>query len=207
MNKKALKKALVIGGLKTFMWKLFFVLGAITSFRTGYYYSNFFYFLSIPFLLILWMLFHSDFRDYLKYCKNEKFMSNGSHTVFLKNNAKHIVNLLDGKRHGSFIQYYSNGQIKNDFNYLEGKLNGPNFTFYKNGNKYRTLYFNEVGNTEDVKEYFKNGNLKFVLNDNTHTFYDEAKNIKCEVEIECVSRGEGELNYYLFKGSWKSYSI
>ena len=279
MNKKALKKVLVDAGVQLVLWEGFLFSGAITSLLLTYYYSIYFCFLSILFILYLWILVDDNRQNYLRYCKDEENMSNGTYTIDATRYVeKHIVNLLDGKRHGSFIQYYSNGQIKNDFNYKKGKLDGeykeyrengnlyiqtkyrkwkldgtykkyhPNgnlyiqtqyekgkldgeykeyhengnlyiqtkykkdnkdgktLSLYSSGDNYRYTCFKEGEIVGNVKEYFKNGNLKFVLNDNKYTFYDEGKNIKCEVIIQYSSEGETwSEQKFSFKGLWKNY--
>ena len=222
MNKKALKVTL----LNYFTWpdkEMFFIFSVtIISFILSFYGSNYFYFLSIPVLLfdlqVLRLSIKHAYNDYLRYCKNEDYMSNGTHTI-KKENGKYIVNLVNGKRHGSFIEYYRNGQIKKDCNYINGKRHGFYKTYYDNGNLKNQLHYNNDTLDEDerfhsfydnkakyregnfgenglVKEYFKNGNLKFLKDKNKYTFYDEDNNLKCETHIEDSNS---------FFGKWKNY--
>ena len=244
MNIKALKATL----LRHFTWpgkEIFYVfLGTIISFVLIFYISNYFYFLAIPLLLYIFLFLMTEIKDaynyYLGYCRNESYMSNGSHTI-KKENGKYIVNLLNGKRHGTFIEYFINGQIKLDCNYTDEKLDGmyksyfingqietdcnyingkkhdlyktyyvngnlKNELYYKNGNEdgqFHSFYANKANYREGdfdenglVKEYFKNGNLKFLKDKNKYTFYDEDNNLKCETHVK---------GSYGFLGIWKNY--
>lgn len=222
MNKKALKVTL----LNYFTWpdkEMFFIFSVtIISFILSFYGSNYFYFLSIPVLLfdlqVLRLSIKHAYNDYLRYCKNEDYMSNGTHTI-KKENGKYIVNLVNGKRHGSFIEYCRNGQIKKDCNYINGKRHGFYKTYYDNGNLKNQLHYNNDTLDEDerfhsfydnkakyregnfgenglVKEYFKNGGLKFLKDKNKYTFYNEDNNLKCEIYI---------TGYYNYIGIWKNY--
>ena len=243
MNIKPLKATI----LRHFVWpdKVFFnvFLGTIISFTLSFYISNYLYFLSIPLLLLCLHLLRLSivdaYDDYLRYCRDEEYMSDGSHTI-KKENRKYIVNLLNGKRHGSFIEYFINGQIKLDYNYkngeiggvyksyyengqiekncnyINGKFDGPYKSYYENGNlmdqlhykngnkdgQFQSFYDNKAkyregnfGEKELVKEYFKNGNLKFLKENNKYTFYDKDYNLKCEIH----STGND------FIGTWKNY--
>ena len=126
-------------------------------------------------------------------------------------------NFIDGKGHGSFKSYYENGQIEKDYNCTNGKKHGPfkshhengnlkNQLHYKNGNEngqFHSFYDNKAkyreGNFDKnglVKEYFKNGNLKFLKDKNKYTFYDEDNNLKCETHIDDSNS---------FFGKWKNY--
>ena len=244
MNIKPLKATLY----RHFGWpdKVFFIvfLGTIISFILSFYISNYFYFLSIPLLLFCLLLLRLSivdaYHDYLRYCRDEKYMTNGSHTI-KKENQKYTVNLFNGKRHGVFTEYYKNGQIKLDYNYkngvidgayksyyengqiekncnyINGKFDGSYKSYYENGNlmdqlhykngnkvgQFHSFYDNKAkyqegnfGEKEVVKEYFKNGNLKFLKENNKYTFYDEDNNLKCETHIE---------GYDDFLGTWKNY--
>jgi len=66
-------------------------------------------------------------------------------------------------------------------------------SFYDNKAKYREGNFGENGL---VKEYFKNGGLKFLKDKNKYTFYNEDNNLKCEIYI---------TGYYNYIGIWKNY--
>ena len=139
---------------------------------------------------------------------------------------KRDCNFIDGKGHGSFKSYYENGQIEKDYNCTNGQKHGPfksyhengnlkNQLHYKNGNEngqFHSFYDNKAkyrdGNFDKnglVKEYFKNGNLKFLKDKNNYTFYDEDNNLKCDVELEEVTKNRG--SYLLYRGIWKSYRL
>ena len=131
-------------------------------------------------------------------------------------------NFINGKIEGSYKSYYVNGQIKKDCNYIKSinsnrKLDGIYKSYYENGNlkdqlhykngnkvgQFHSFYDNKAkyregnfGGKEVVKEYFKNGNLKFLKENNKYTFYDEDNNLKCETHIK---------GYDDFIGTWKNY--
>ena len=121
MNIKALKYTLFFKdgiGSKKNPFNTFFFLGILLiSLYLSYYYSGFFYFLSIPLLILMSLILMSNMKRYREYCKREVFMKNGSHTIISENNNKYLVNVLDGQRHGSFIQYHLNGQMSLKTNY------------------------------------------------------------------------------------------
>ena len=130
-------------------------------------------------------------------------------------------NFINGKIEGSYKSYYVNGQIKKDCNYIKSinsnrKLDGIYKSYYENGNlkdqlhykngnkvgQFHSFYDNKAkyregnfGGKEVVKEYFKNGNLKFLKENNKYTFYDKDYNLKCEIH----STGND------FIGTWKNY--
>jgi antitoxin component YwqK of YwqJK toxin-antitoxin module len=201
-----------------------FLIGTVVSLYLSMTISTYFYFLTGPFFLLTFLLGKLTFiqiRDrYKKLIKEEKYFNDGRHVEYYSKKKKQIkfeLHIINGKRHGAFIEYYSNNQIRKDFNYNNGVQEGKGSSFYDNGNKYREVNFINDEYEGVVKEYFRNGNLKFVLNDNKYTFYDEAKNIRCEVEIERALQpsrknipgkfwSSGHPQYYsLFKGLWKNY--
>jgi hypothetical protein len=89
--------------------------------------------------------------------------------------------------------YYVNGNLKNELYYKNGNEDGQFHSFYANKANYREGDFDENGL---VKEYFKNGNLKFLKDKNKYTFYDEDNNLKCKTHIK---------GSYGFLGIWKNY--
>lgn len=147
MNIKALKATLKgnFGWPNKEMFFIFF--GTIISFVLSFYISKYFYFLSIP-LLFFWVYLlelNYAYNEYLRYSRNENYMSNGSHTI-KKENGKYIINLLNGKRHGPFIEYYRNGQIKAEGFFDNGKETGVIKTYFKVDNKLENIISTQVIN-------------------------------------------------------------
>ena len=98
----------------------------------------------------------------------------------------------NGEIEGVYKSYYESGNLKNQFNYKNGSKVGQFQSFYDNKAKYREGNF---GEKELVKEYFKNGNLKFLQDNNKYTFYDDDNNLKCEISDDING----------FCGKWKNY--
>ena len=139
-------------------------------------------------------------------------------------------NFINGKIEGSYKSYYVNGQIKKDCNYIKSinsnrKLDGIYKSYYENGNlkdqlhykngnkvgQFHSFYDNKAkyregnfGGKEVVKEYFKNGNLKFLKDKNKYTFFDEDNNLKCDIQLVVV-RENRDYNILLISGLWKNY--
>ena len=211
MNIKPLKATL----LRHFVWpdKVFFnvFLGTIISFTLSFYISNYLYFLSIPLLLLCLHLLRLSivdaYDDYLRYCRDEEYMSDGSHTI-KKENRKYIVNLLNGKRHGSFIEYFINGQIKLDYNYKNGEIGGVYKSYYENGQIEKNC--NYINGKFDglYKSYYEKGNLKYktkykegIQYGETKSFYNNG-NIFREFNL-INSEYDGEIKEYFKNGNLK----
>ena len=211
MNIKALKATL----LRHFTWpgkEIFYVfLGTIISFVLIFYISNYFYFLAIPLLLYMFLFLMTEIKDayhyYLGYCRNERYMSNGSHTI-KEENGKYIVNLLNGKRHGTFIEYFINGQIELECNYINGELDGIYKSYFINGQiETDCNYINGKLHGEN-KEYYVNGALKLqtqykegIQYGETKSFYNNG-NIYREVNF-VNGKYEGEIKEYFKNGNLK----
>ena len=103
---------------------------------------------------------------------------------------------IKGNKHGIHEELYENGALKLLTQYKEGIQYGETKSFYDNGNKYREFNLINGEYLGGIKEYFKNGNLKFLKDKNKYTFYDEDNNLKCETHIE---------DSYSFFGKWKNY--
>ena len=114
-------------------------------------------------------------------------------------------NYENGKLHGEYKEYHVNGALKLQTQYKEGIQYGETKSFYNNGNIYREVNFVNGEYEGEIKEYFKNGNLKFIKNEAKYTFFDDKKNIKCDVELEEVRKNHGA--YILYKGLWKNYRL
>ena len=236
MNKKVFKLSIIDNKLPLFIC-FCFLLGTIVSFYLSVFISNYFYFLTLPILLLTLYIIKLTItqvkNEYKNLIKKEKYLNDGRHVEYYSSHkrkpqqVKFELHIIDGQRHGTYKSYFENGQISEDSNYEFGKLHGEykeyhvngnlkNLTqykegiqygetksFYDNGNKYRE--FNLINNEYEgeIKEYFKNGNLKFIKNETKYTFFDDKKNIKCDIELEEVRKNHG--SYILYKGLWKNY--
>ena len=201
-----------------------FLVGTIISFYLSIIISTYFYLLAVPLLLLALYGIKSTITqvkdEYMRLIKKEKYLKDGCHLRYFDNNKKQVkfeINIINGQKHGPVKSYYENGQIEKDYNCTNGKKHGPfkshhengnlkNQLHYKNGNEngqFHSFYDNKAkyreGNFDKnglVKEYFKNGNLKFLKDKNKYTFYDEDNNLKCETHIEDSNS---------FFGKWKNY--
>lgn len=223
MKNKILKKVLKQEA-RAVLVSLSFIIGSLVSLILSVSISPYFYFLTILLLAISAYGVSYSFKEikkiYYRELEDEKNFDDGLHKKFFKNKKNQVqleLNILRGKRHGRFIEYYKSGQTQLDCNYNNGKLNGEYMTYHENGKlKYQTKYNNGVqsgetksyynngniyrsfklsdGNYEgEIKEFHKNGNLKFVNESKNYTFY-KNNNIACEIEYSNPP-----------KGIWKNY--
>lgn len=197
--------------------------------------STYFYLLAVPSALFAFFIirlsftdFKNSYEDKRKY--DEKYFSNGAHTIIYGNKSKKKLNIINGERNGSFSEYYPNGQLKITTNYSNGELDGLFIEFFENGMlRFETKYSNGFKQPEDSISYYRNGNifrkcikvissnyegfdyeyyeysatkkLKFKNKGDEYTFFDINGNISCEIEII----GGWYQRDAIFKGIWKSY--
>ena len=204
---------------KNFKYTLTGKLILFLIFLFGIYFTatiNIYY--GIPMLLVILgylnSLLNKIYRNYIKNLNDESFLQNGTHTIVdLFYNQKKIVNLKNGIRNGTYIQYFkNNGSIEFKRNYINGILNGQNEEFYENGqlkvvSKFnngieegKKFYYNNDGTliieseiingiNKEFIEYDKFGNIKIIKNNNKFSFYNwddfQSKNIKiCDINID-----------------------
>lgn len=189
MNKKASIASIKEKKQGLFFCFYFFV-GTIISFYLSISISNYFYFLAVPLLLItlflVKLLITSIKDEYKRLIKKEKYFNNGRHLEYYSKKKKQIkfeLNILNGKRHGTYKSFYENGQIKINSNYINGVLDGSYRHYYENGQiEIDCNYIN--GKIHGLyKSYYDNGNLKNhfhyhndILNEDEkfHSFYDNT---------------------------------
>lgn len=228
INNKALNKAFfeTLSRFKNFKYTLTVKLIFFLIFFFGIYFSitiNIYF--SVPMFLLVFgylYIFSKEIQlEYIKKINDENFLQNGTHTIVdLFYNQKKIVNLKNGIRNGSFIQYFKNSSsIEFKRNYINGVLNGQNEEFYENGqlkilSKFdngieegKKFYYNNDGSLiiesdiingidKEFKEYDKLRNIKIIKNENRFSFYNwdkfQSKNIKfCDINIENDGRFGG----------------
>ena len=73
--------------------------------------------------------------DSLFFNKSDKSIATGR--IYIDNNGKklYLGEIIEGKKHGIWIEFYSNGRKKKEINFLNGLMNGPYTIWYKNGVK------------------------------------------------------------------------
>lgn len=223
MNDKILKKVLKEEA-RTVLVSLSFIVVSMVSLIFSISISPYFYFLTIPLLAITAYGVPYSFRQikssYERELKDEKNFDDGYHKKFFKNKKNQVqleLNILSGKRHGRFIEYYKSGQMQLDCNYNNGKLNdeymsyhengelkfktnykngvqsGETKSYYNNGNIYRSFKLLDGNYVGEIKEFDKNGNLKFISENKNYKFYKD-NNIACEIQYSNPP-----------KGIWKNY--
>ena len=212
MNLEALKHTIKLAIFDQTIFFYFIFLAIIISFILSFYISNDFYLLLIPLLLLfgysLFLILPEEYDNYLRYCRNENFMSNGSHTI-KKENGKYIVNLLNGKRHGSFVKYFINGQIKLECNYKNGEIGGAYKLYYENGQIEKNC--NYINDKLDgvYKSYYENRQIKLDCNfingafDGVYKSYYENGNLKKQSHYKNgVQVGESS-SFYVDKSKFR----
>ena len=224
MSNKVLKIALKAES-RVIVSTILFVVGSIISLLLSISISPYFYFLSIPLLALtvylISLCYDQVINKYNYELKKEENLDDGHYKTYFKNKKDQVefeFNILKGKRHGSYIEYYISGQQKRIANYKIGEFDGSYRTYYENGElKSETNYSNGVqfGETKsyynngkiyrtfnlsngvydgEIKEFHKNGDIKFICNNEKYTFY-KKNNIACEIEYDGNQP----------KGIWKNY--
>jgi len=178
----------------------------ITSvlFYLSYNISFYFYLVAIPISLLsiyfTKVTINQISSSINRFSNDEKYFRDGEHKLSFKNNKKtqYILNTYKGKRHGSYEEFYENGQLKYKSQYENGIQFGETLSYYKNGNLFRK--FNLIDNEYDgkVEEYYNSSErkLKFTVLDDLYTFYNELQNIIYEIQVS---------DYGGFKGVWKNF--
>ena len=222
MKNKVLKKILKKEA-RLIVLNICFVLGSILTLLLSISISTYFYFLSIPLLALtvclIYLGYNQIISSYNRELKDEKNFDDGHYKTYFKNSVQieYEFNILNGKRHGTFIEYYISGQQKRTANYKNGEFDGSYRTYYANGElKYESNYNSGVqfGETKsnyingniyrkfnlsngeyegEIKEFHKNGDIKFINNNEKYTFY-KKNNAAFEIEYG-----------YPPKGIWKIY--
>jgi len=167
MKKKILKDSLKENSKDVLILSGWFV-GVIISFLLSIYVSDYFYFLSIPilclFFLVILVAWASIEKSLKRKSRDEKYFYDGHHKIFFekkKNQVSLELNILKGKRHGLFIDYYMNGRVQKKCYYKNGIYDGAFITFYENGELSLETEYNNGKLNGYYKAYFENGKLKF----------------------------------------------
>lgn len=113
-----------------------------------------------------------------------------------------IGDKLNGKKHGKWVEYWSDGEVKQIVNYANGKIIGDYLIFYdknwkptKDRNKYQ--YYR-------IKTYDKNGKLSLAVKD----FYKSGQlQMLGQYEDEAQTIETGEFERYYESGNLKSIRL
>ena len=166
MNKKVFTLSIIDNKLPLFIC-FCFLSGTIISFYLSISISDYFYFLSVPVLLLTLYLIKLTIgqvkNEYKRLIKKEQYFNDGPHLEYFhdkKRQVKFELHIINGERNGAFIEYYVNGQVKVNANYNIGEFDGPHKTYYENGKKSKDCNYEKGELHGEYKEYHENGNLK-----------------------------------------------
>ena len=208
MNKKVFTLSIIDNKLPLFIC-FCFLAGTIMSFYLSISISDYFYFLSVPILLLTLYLIKLTIgqvkNEYKRLIKKEKYLKDGCHLRYFDNNKKQVkfeINIISGKRDGAFIEYYLDGQVKVNANYNIGEFNGPHKTYYENGKKSKDCNYEKGELHGEYKEYHENGNLKLqtqykkgTQTGETKSFYDNG-NKSIETNYNNDKQNGLTISYY-----------
>ena len=211
MNKIVFKLSIIDNKIALF-WSFCFLVGTIISFYLSIIISTYFYFLTVPILLLTLYLTKSTITqvkdEYKHLIKKEKYLNDGRHVEYYfskkrkPQQVKFELHIIDGQRHGTYKSYFENGQKRCDYNYESGKLNGEIKEYHVGGNlKLKTQYKNgEIGGV--YKSYYENGQIEKNCNyingkfDGLYKSYYEKGNLKYKTKYkEGIQYGETKSFY------------
>ena len=211
MNKIVFKLSIIDNKIALF-WSFCFLVGTIISFYLSIIISTYFYFLTVPILLLTLYLIKltiTQVKDEYKHLiKKEKYLNDGRHVEYYfskkrkPQQVKFELHIIDGQRHGTYKSYFENGQKRCDYNYESGKLNGEIKEYHVGGNlKLKTQYKNgEIGGV--YKSYYENGQIEKNCNyingkfDGLYKSYYEKGNLKYKTKYkEGIQYGETKSFY------------
>ena len=98
---------------------------------------------------------------------NKIYYANGTNTIkqrFLKK---------DGKFDGLFEEWYENGNIYRKYTYQNGCQVGKSYTYDEDGDLIRESELKNNEYINEIKEFYKNGNLRIKININDNNNPDE----------------------------------
>lgn len=119
------------------------------------------------FLFVLGCKTPTEYNPQLKKGENYTFTSDENEpitgSIVVKDSIgkiRIVGSLKEGKIHGRWQEFFSNGQLKHDRNYIEGKFQGINKEYYKNG---QLKWIGKYGLGEKTgfhKKWYENGKAK-----------------------------------------------
>jgi antitoxin component YwqK of YwqJK toxin-antitoxin module len=181
MNKKVFTLSIIDNKLPLFIC-FCFLSGTIISFYLSISISDYFYFLSVPVLLLtlylIKLIIGQVKNEYKRLIKKEKYFNDGPHLEYFhgkKRQVKFELHIINGERHGSYKSYYENGQIELECNYINGELDGIYKSYFINGQiETDCNYIN--GELDGIyKSYFINGQIETDCNYEKGELHGEYK--------------------------------
>ena len=215
MNKIVFKLSIIDNKIALF-WSFCFLAGTIISFYLSIIISTYFYFLTVPILLLTLYLTKSTITqvkdEYKQLIKKEKYFNDGRHLEYFENKkrqAKFELHVINGERHGSYKSYYENGQIKIYSNYINGVLDGSYRHYYENGQiELDCNYIN--GELDGIyKSYYENGQIKLDCNgkngeiEGVYKSYYESGNLKNQFNYKNGSKVGQFQSFYDNKAKYR----
>lgn len=227
MNKKVFKLSIIDNKLPLFICFCFLV-GTIVSFYLSVFISNYFYFLTLPILLLTLYIIKLTItqvkNEYKHLIKKEKYLNDGRHVEYYSSHkrkpqqVKFELHIIDGQRHGTYKSYFENGQISEDSNYEFGKLHGYYKEYHVNGNLKNLTQFKEGIQYGETKRFYDNGNKYREFNLINNEYEGEIKEyfkngnlkfIKNEAKYTFFDEVQKHMlfdgNLSLVNGVWNSY--
>ena len=166
MNKKVFTLSIIDNKLPLFIC-FCFLSGTIISFYLSISISDYFYFLSVPVLLLtlylIKLIIGQVKNEYKRLIKKEKYFNDGPHLEYFhdkKRQVKFELHIINGERHGSYKSYYENGQIELECNYINGELDGIYKSYFINGQIETDCNYINGKKHGLYKTYFINGQIE-----------------------------------------------
>ena len=93
--------------------------------------------------------------------QSKKFLKDGKLLDWFKNGQlKNETDFREGKQNGKASSWFESGQLKSEKNYIDNKIEGKSLEWYENGQlKSDCSYINGLHNGE-ISTYWKNGKIK-----------------------------------------------
>ena len=141
----------------------------------------------------------SYFCGYLRYRfykKND--LLHGKRIEFFENgNIKEETDYFEDKKHGLHKYYYESGEVMLETSFTNSLQHGKTISYYKTGQNFRVFEMEESKKVGTTNEFFKNGNIKFTLLENKYIFFNEKGLKICEIQLDNRKP----------IGIWKNYRI
>jgi hypothetical protein len=167
MNKIVFKLSIIYNKIALF-WSFCFLAGTIISFYLSIIISTYFYFLTVPILLLTLYLIKLTItqvkNEYKHLIKKEKYLNDGRHVEYYFSNkrkpqqVKFELHIIDGQRHGTYKSYFENGQKSKDCKYEKDKLHGEHKEYHVNGALKLQTHYKEGIQYGETKSFYNNGN-------------------------------------------------
>ncbi|MEG9328044.1 tetratricopeptide repeat protein [Salinimicrobium catena] len=114
---------------------------------------------------------------------------------------KRLINLVNGVKHGEYLEYDANGNLLEKGTFVNGKEHGPWILYYQNGQVKSELVFNRGELHGDFTDYYESGAVKrtysyiYGTDDGIWTSYFENGN-KDVVTIHKAGQEHGKKEFF-----------